>query len=77
MPRYFFTLTNGAVYPDEDGEELSGLASARESAVRYLTEMVLGHTEALWRDGAMAVTIADEARSSLLRVKVVVEDAEP
>ena len=72
MPRYHFTLTNSVVHLDPEGEELPDLEAAREVAVRYLTEVVIGRTETLWRDGSLSVTISDETPSKLLEIRVVV-----
>ena len=72
MPRYHFTLTNSVVHPDDEGEEQPSLEVAREAAVHYLTEMLLGRTETLWRDGSMAVMISDDEKVDLLQIEVSV-----
>jgi len=38
MPRYFFNLTDGSAMRDPEGEELSGLESAKATAVQVASD---------------------------------------
>lgn len=71
MARYHFTLSDGEVVVDPDGEELPSLNAARTTAVNYLGDMLRGRGDAVWADGSMMVMVTDEAGLELLMATVV------
>ena len=75
MPRYHFTLGDGAVYLDPDGIELPDLGAARIEAVRYASEWLHDHPDEIWRDGSLQVTVSDERSLSLFMVTVITTNA--
>jgi hypothetical protein len=77
MPRYFFNLNNGCILTDQEGEELPGIAVARDEAIRMAGRIlrnegqkVLGGTE--WR-----MEVFDGARQIVFRLRVSGEDIDP
>ena len=71
MPRFHFTLGDGATYSDPDGEELRDFEAARLVATRYLTEMLSSRSEELWREGKLSVVVTDQFGSEVARISVV------
>ena len=49
MPRYYFDTVDGEAYIDQDGELLPGNTSAREIAIRIISEMTPGKAPHLVR----------------------------
>ncbi len=74
MPRYHFTLDDGATYLDPDGMDLPGLEEARNEAVTYAAEWLRDHPKEVWKDGRLQVTVTDEASKDLFTVTVSTAD---
>ncbi len=61
MTRYYFHAANGSQIRDEDGEELSGLDAAKDVAAAVMSELLAIRHAKVWDDGALSVTVRDEA----------------
>jgi hypothetical protein len=61
MPRYFFHTDGGAAHTDREGLELPGIRQARIEAARAFGQMVELAPEALWKAGALSMTVTDDA----------------
>ena len=60
MPRYFFDTLDGEDFIDQDGEVLNGQASARETAIRIISEMTPGKAPHIWSGDPFKVVLRDE-----------------
>ena len=60
MPRYYFHLYNDLVARDEEGRNLSGLAEARDVAVREAREMMTETLAAGHLDLSHRIDVEDE-----------------
>lgn len=60
MPRYFFDTLDGEAVIDQDGEILAGKASARETAIRIISEMTPGKAPHIWSGDPFKVVLRDE-----------------
>jgi len=65
MPRYYFSVTNGRPFSDEDGLELSDLTAVRDEAIGFARDLML--MQPARRDwSGWAVRVTDEAQGSVL-----------
>jgi len=76
MPQYFFQLTEGELFPDLDGIELTDLAAARRAAIDIAAERLRGSGEELWRAGQWRVEIRDENGIIVGALSVTMANAE-
>jgi len=60
MPRYYFDTLDGEAVIDQDGEVLAGRASARETAIRIVSEMTPGKAPHIWSGDPFKVVLRDE-----------------
>jgi hypothetical protein len=51
MPRYFFHVEDGRLYPDADGTELLDLDAAKTAAINAAAELLKGAHRTFWRSG--------------------------
>lgn len=65
MTRYFFDLSNGQVWVDEEGVDLPDLETAKLEAARYLAEMLREHHETFSADGEWQLSVRDDSGLSL------------
>ena len=74
MPRYHFTLSDGAVYLDPEGQELASLDEARSLAAHYLADLLKAKDTEVWKDGSLNVVVADQLGVAVLQLTVHVTD---
>lgn len=60
MPRYYFDTVDGEALIDQDGEVLSGETSAREIAIRIISELTPGKAPHIWSGDPFKVVLRDE-----------------
>ncbi|PZN93284.1 MAG: hypothetical protein DCF30_21920 [Hyphomicrobiales bacterium] len=60
MPRYFFDTLNGEHVVDRDGEVLLDNESARQAAIRVVSELTPMKASHLWAGDDFKVVIRDE-----------------
>jgi hypothetical protein len=60
MPRYYFDTVDGEAFIDQDGEVLSSNTSAREIAIRIISEMTPGKAPHIWAGDPFTVVLRDE-----------------
>jgi hypothetical protein len=65
MPRFFFHVTDGSVFKDEDGENLPSVEAARAHAAQIANE--LAHAGDY---GGLAVKVMDEQGNEVAHVAV-------
>jgi hypothetical protein len=65
MPRFFFHVSNGSVFKDEDGEELLSIESARAHAARIANELAQAGDYS-----GFAVKVADEQGTEVAQVPI-------
>lgn len=71
MTRYYFHAANGSQIRDEDGEDLSGLDAAKDVATAVMSELLAIGPARVWDDGALSVTVRDEAGRMVARLTTV------
>lgn len=75
MPRYYFDLQVGEPIEDDEGALLADLESARQCAVRTLTQLVGPERSTFWEGQGWSVTLRDESGPVLtLRISAEVVD---
>lgn len=71
MPRYFFDVHDGSDICDDTGTELEDLAAARQQAVRYASELLLGIGETFWDGGDWSMDVKDDTGLCLFTLHFV------
>jgi hypothetical protein len=59
VARYHFNLVDGKEYPDEQGTELPDLASAREEALRILSDFIRQDVSDFWGSRMLTMTVTN------------------
>jgi len=58
--RYFFHLHYGEYTPDVEGSEFESAQEARDSALRYLSELLRDQGHRFWEPSQVTITVTDE-----------------
>jgi hypothetical protein len=74
MPRYFFDISDGVDLTDEEGQQFPDLAAARAHAISRTRDFV-ARLDGGGQGGYIVVTIRDEARAELARIRLVCQIA--
>jgi len=74
MPRYFFSLSNGCVTTDQEGEELPGIAAARDEAIRMAGRILRNEGQRVLSGTEWRMEVFDDARQLVFRLHVSGED---
>jgi hypothetical protein len=72
MPLYFFHVTDGQIYPDQDGTELPGLEAARREAFGLIGDLL--RNKESWDSHERRVDITDAAGQALLTLTFAVRE---
>jgi len=75
MARYYFHSEDGRNYPDEEGTELPSLEAARIEAVRVLGDILKEDPDEVLSNGALRVTVTDDAGLIYFALDVSATDA--
>lgn len=71
MPRFYFEVEFGDVFPDEQGVGLPDVRAARNVALDTLAEMLRGAGEEFWQAGGVfRLTAQDNQRRPVFRIDV-------
>jgi len=68
--RYYFKLTDGEVYDDNEGVDLLDTGAAESEATRVATEWMRDNPDTFLEDGVLKVEILDETRSLVATIDV-------
>jgi hypothetical protein len=71
MPRYFFHITDGPDFPDDEGTVLADIAAARAQAIAGALLKDRGAT--FWGAGEWRMTVVDEAGDTICRLRFSAE----
>ena len=71
MPRYFFHITDGQEFHDEEGTELRDLASAETEASWVLATHLRDHPREPWDEGEVVLSVADDSGLTLLTLTLI------
>jgi hypothetical protein len=74
MPRYFFSLSDGCVITDQEGEELPGIAAARDEAIRMAGRILRNEGQRALRGTEWCMEVFDDTRQLVFRLSVSGED---
>lgn len=74
MPRYFFHVGDGFSTKDNEGVELSDIATAQEEAIRLSGELLREMDGNFWHGTAWSLEVTDEARRVLLTLRFSAEE---
>jgi hypothetical protein len=74
MPRYFFSLNNDCVLTDQEGEELPGVAAARDEAIRMAGRILRNEGQRVLSGTEWCMEVFDDARQIVFRLRVSGED---
>lgn len=69
MPRYYFDTLDGEAIIDDEGETAADQASARDIAIRIVSEMTRSASRSRAEEPVFAV-LRDEAKASIRRLTV-------
>ena len=72
MPRYFFHVTDGQLYRDNIGTELSSLEDARREARATFGDLIRNRDE--WTANEWQVDIANDEGLTLLTLNVLIQE---
>ncbi len=70
MQRFYFNISDGRDFEDDEGTLLPGVEAAREEASRILAAHLKDHPAEPWREGELTVTVQDEHRLILFVMTV-------
>ena len=65
MPRFYFHVQMGELFPDEEGTTLPDERAARGIALEVMAQLVRDAADELWRGDALRVCAEDERRRPL------------
>lgn len=60
MPRYFFDIANGELWPDTEGTELPDLDTATVQAIKLAGSLLTDNPEWLNRGDSLKIKVTDE-----------------
>jgi len=72
VPRYFFHVTDGQLYRDNIGTELSSLEDARREARATFGDLIRNRDE--WTANEWQVDIANDEGLTLLTLNVLIQE---
>lgn len=75
MPHFHFNLGDGVADPDVEGSELPDVASARQSATRFLGRWLIDNAEDFWSDGERLLSVTDDQGLTLFTIRVSAQSA--
>jgi len=70
MPRFFFHIQCGAMYPDNQGTQLPDDRGACNVALEIASQLVRDADSDLWCGDVLQIFAEDERRTSVFTVKV-------
>ena len=65
MPKFYFHVQMGELFPDEEGTTLPDERAARGIALEVVAQLVRDAADELWRGDALRVSAEDERRRPL------------
>jgi len=68
--RYYFKLTDGEVYDDNEGVDLLDTGAAEREATRVATEWMRDNPDTFLEDGVLKVEILDAMRALVATIDV-------
>lgn len=70
--RYFFKLTDGEIYDDNQGVDISDTAAAEREAALIATEWLRDNPDTFLRDGILKVEILDEQKDLVATIDIAI-----
>ena len=68
--RYFFKLTDGEIYDDNDGVDIMDTAAAEREAALIAAEWLRDNPDTFLRDGVLKVEILDEQKELVATIDI-------
>jgi hypothetical protein len=75
MQRFLFHITDGDIYQDDEGTELTDLDAARVEAVKIMSQALKAEARTFWQTGQLEVTVADDRNLTLFCLRTWAVDA--
>lgn len=70
--RYFFKLTDGEIYDDNQGVDISDTAAAEREAALIAAEWLRDNPDTFLRDGILKVEILDEQKDLVATIDIAI-----
>ncbi len=74
MPLYFFHVMDGRAIVDNEGTDLSGIAEAREVALKTAGSILADEGTQFWNGHEWRMTVADDKGDVFFTLRFAVDD---